>query len=902
MLIALLPTKAFNAKRGVSPMGKAKPVLLILSIAFLLIVNPARHASAMDVTLGWDGNTETDLAGYKIYYGPSHGGPYNGSGSSEGASPVIVPLSLLADRSEPSFTVHGLGDGTHYIVVTAYDAEGMESGYSNEVYTQSSPTPPPPPPQNAAPVLSNFEVNGQSGSSVVQINSRTVDIRIVATDDTLVSQYLVLDGRSDPTGETFVALPGGPRQNPIFAVNGFALNDRDGNHTIYAWVKDNQGVVSAAATKTDVLLDRVAPTVAISYSGSYPYNAGDIITITADFTNSNPLSGAPTITINFAGSGNDVSGVRMTQVGNTRWTYAMSVPTGNDGVATVTISAFDTAGNPVGFSTGSTFVVDNNGPRVVGYPTINYAEASVTITYSEDHIQNGTIANNYSFNSGLTLSGNGMDTSGTGRAFRLPLNPATLQPYFIYTMQIGSAVTDAAGNAVSTNSVRVNDDDNDGMADDWERKWFGSITAKNGSLDSDEDGLSDSSEYGYARSNASWGSNRWALSPLSRDSDGDGIPDQYEVMSGLNPVSASDRGLDLDQDGWTNEQEYVYGFLANDPNSHPQGTVEVVEAIPLHNAGIAPDTSRIPTNTSIAVRLESTHGIDITDPEAVLLSLSDGERTYTRKMNDMNASGQTIVRPIPLDAEDSVATSLWVSYYRTKETSMATQFAYGATVEVTVQAKDVKGTLMEPVFFSFRVEDEQTSNQARTRMPPVTLLEDQPEAGKRTVMVEDGSLKGSAIIYDSVVFEELGFEPTFGPVDEVPLSPGGGVPLNLQPPAVFPEPVTLIIPCPGYSDVSGLPIYYWDGQAWWLACDAAGNVTPEGEGWMVPGSRVNHNKDQQNQGYVEIQVYHFSAAAAAGVTEVSTGEASTGEVSTGVSAVQGSSGGGGSCFISTLWN
>ena len=98
----------------------------------------------------------------------------------------------------------------------------------------------------------------------------------------------------------------------------------------------------------------------------------------------------------------------------------------------------------------------------------------------------------------------------------------------------------------------------------------------------------------------------------------------------------------------------LMGFLANDPNSHPQGTIEVVEAIPLHNAGIPPDNTRIPNNTALAVRLESTRGIDITNPDAVLFSLSDGERTYTRNMNDMNANGQAMVRPIPLDADGSV--------------------------------------------------------------------------------------------------------------------------------------------------------------------------------------------------------------------------------------------------------
>ncbi len=43
------------------------------------------------------------------------------------------------------------------------------------------------------------------------------------------------------------------------------------------------------------------------------------------------------------------------------------------------------------------------------------------------------------------------------------------------------------------------------------------------------------------------------------DSDGDGIPDSYELAQGLNPVSAGDAGVDADGDGWTNLQEYLAG-------------------------------------------------------------------------------------------------------------------------------------------------------------------------------------------------------------------------------------------------------------------------------------------------------------------------------------------------------
>jgi hypothetical protein len=115
-----------------------------------------------------------------------------------------------------------------------------------------------------------------------------------------------------------------------------------------------------------------------------------------------------------------------------------------------------------------------------------------------------------------------------------------------------------------------------------------------------------------------------------------------------------------------------------------------------------------------------------------------------------------------------------------------------------------------------------------------------------------------------------------------------GAALNLLPPAIFPNAVTVIIPCPGYDDVSALSVYYYDGESWFLACDTEGNVTPGGEGWMVPGSRINHNRGTGNMAYIEIQVYHFSAT----VAGVSTSEIS-------VSSQGG--GGGSSCFISSLW-
>ena len=93
-----------------------------------------------EVTLQWDPNTESHLAGYYIYFKTETCcEPYNGSGS-----PVKISLDAADpdykpnfDPAAPEYTLTGLTDGKiHYFVVTAFDTAGNESGYSNEVNTR----------------------------------------------------------------------------------------------------------------------------------------------------------------------------------------------------------------------------------------------------------------------------------------------------------------------------------------------------------------------------------------------------------------------------------------------------------------------------------------------------------------------------------------------------------------------------------------------------------------------------------------------------------------------------------------------------------------------------------------------------------------------------------------------
>ena len=114
--------------------------LVGVSVALLLL--SAGVSRAADVKLQWDANTESTLKGYKVYYKTGTSGPpYDGTGASQGSSPIAVTLSSLADAANPEFTLQGLEDGqTYYICVTAYD-DTAESGYSNEVVFDSGATP-----------------------------------------------------------------------------------------------------------------------------------------------------------------------------------------------------------------------------------------------------------------------------------------------------------------------------------------------------------------------------------------------------------------------------------------------------------------------------------------------------------------------------------------------------------------------------------------------------------------------------------------------------------------------------------------------------------------------------------------------------------------------------------------
>jgi hypothetical protein len=97
---------------------------LVAIIFFLFLFTAETHAA--DLTLAWDANTESNIAGYKIHYGLSSGN-----------------YSTVIDAGNPdptTYVVTNLNEGTtYYLAATAYDSSNNESGFSQEVvYTVPS--------------------------------------------------------------------------------------------------------------------------------------------------------------------------------------------------------------------------------------------------------------------------------------------------------------------------------------------------------------------------------------------------------------------------------------------------------------------------------------------------------------------------------------------------------------------------------------------------------------------------------------------------------------------------------------------------------------------------------------------------------------------------------------------
>ena len=332
---------------------------------------------------------------------------------------------------------------------------------------------------------------------------------------------------------------------------------------------------------------------------------------------------------------------------------------------------------------------------------------------------------------------------------------------------------------------------------------------------------------------------------LEVDSDEDGMPDYWETNFGLSPFNDSDADDDPDGDGFTNLEEYLGITSPKDGEEFPTRPT-VKEAHPHPGQGIDAGTLNVPNDASLVVWLKDDTGIDV----------SEGAYSITVKAGGQPISGGLSHEPV-LQNDDS---QYWLMFQPDEN------FTNGVTVEVTVTAKDEKGVSMEPYTYQFRVE-----SNTNTNTPAISTTVAENYGGTETLTITAQSDIQGAVISYTYDPDDSPVMPRFGSLDEIPEleeDNGLGLPINLEPPMLFPNPVTVKIPCPGTADVSNLDIYYYTSQnGWVLAYDHEKGLREGGRGWMVEKNgyyRVDNNDTDPKT--IEIYLKHFSAVQAAGET------------------------------------
>ena len=251
-------------------------------------------ALAMDVKLQWDPNTETDLAGYKVYYG-----------TDVFAGPIQLDVA-----KQTVATVSGLDPAQNYsFAVVAYNTSGLESSYSNIVTVPGS-------------------------------GSMTTAVTAPANNATVSGTFSVAASATDTVGVTKVefyvnsALQATDTVTPyIYSWNTSAL--ASGTYTLMTKAYNAAGNVSQSGNVVvAVVNDTIAPTVSLTAPG-----------------NSSTLSGTVAITAS-ASDNVGVSNVEFYSngillfAGNVSpYTYNWNTASVANGSYTLTARAYDNAGN-----------------------------------------------------------------------------------------------------------------------------------------------------------------------------------------------------------------------------------------------------------------------------------------------------------------------------------------------------------------------------------------------------------------------------------------------------------------------------------------------------------------------------------------------------------------------------
>lgn len=133
--------------------------------------------------------------------------------------------------------------------------------------------------------------------------------------------------------------------------------------------------------------------------------------------------------------------------------------------------------------------------------------------------------------------------------------------------------------------------------------------------------------------------------PLKADTDGDGMPDGWEVEHGLNPDDAADASLDYNHNGLTNLEEYKRDYDPWDMDTDDDGISNYAECFGLFGFFTDPfvsdtdeddlsDLEEICTyiNTGDETQMKEIYP-DKTDRASVMVDITNLSRTYHYKLD-----------------------------------------------------------------------------------------------------------------------------------------------------------------------------------------------------------------------------------------------------------------------------
>jgi hypothetical protein len=371
------------------------------------------QAGPTTMQLSWTANSESDIAGYKVYYDTDGSGyPYANS--------------VLTGSKDATYTLTGLTtDGNYYAAVAAIDSDGNESWISSEVSVVID---------NTAPeivLIGSDSVTHEAGTAYVDAGASATDsvdgtvsvttsgTVAISTPGTYTLTYTATDAAGNTTTATRTIIVGDTTGSPLTVTmadsqvvyNGLAQSltpsavDSSGNavtvdfDVVYnnnpAVSPTHAGVYNARATINDT-----------RYSGSTTGTLTILqapLTITADNKIKEYLEAIPSLTLTYTGFVNSEDSSVLS------------------GVATVGTAADEGSG------------IGTYGIVVYGASARNYA-----ITHVD-----GTLTVLYTLGPAITLSGSATVTHEVGMAYT----------------DAGATATDAIGDSVSvttSGSVDVN--------------------------------------------------------------------------------------------------------------------------------------------------------------------------------------------------------------------------------------------------------------------------------------------------------------------------------------------------------------------------------------------------------------------------------------------------------------